>query len=507
MGIPSYFSFIIKNHGKIIRKLKKMHVHNLYLDTNSIIYDTLRNGRENLILNVCLKIEEYIQEIRPDHTILIAFDGIAPVAKLEQQRNRRYKSALEKKIKKKVIPNYCEEWNTSAITPGTEFMIDLNKNVRNYFKGKEKIYNVKKIIVSGSDEVGEGEHKILQYIRDEDHTDLTTVVYGLDADLIMLCLNHLNVAPKLYLFRETPEFLKSIRKELEPNETYILDIPRLAEAVVCEMRGSLQDYIFICFFLGNDFMPHFPSINIRTTGIHIMMNAYKKINSNLIENNEICWKNVRKLVELLANEEWDNLTREYRLRERWEKRVLPDETPEDLMDRYLKAPTQNREIEKAIEPQKSHWEHRYYKELFNVEIDEDIKKDICINYLEGLEWNMKYYVEGCIDWRWHYKYNYPPLLKDLLKYIPYFQTNMIAPNDHKPVTHIVQLSYVLPLSSLYLLPKNIYSALTTRRLKYYPENAGLCWAFCKYIWESHVELPPIILEDLEAFIYEVQNKK
>ena len=226
MGIPSYFSFIIKNHGKIIRKLNKAHVHNLYLDSNSIIYDTLRNGRENLILNVCLKIEEYIQEIRPDHTIMIAFDGIAPVAKLEQQRNRRYKSAFEKKIKKRVIPNYCEEWNTSAITPGTEFMVNLNKNIKNYFRGKEQAYNVKNIIVSGSDEVGEGEHKIFQYIRDKNHTDLTTVVYGLDADLIMLCLNHLNIAPKLYLFRETPEFVKSIRKELEPNETYILDIPR-----------------------------------------------------------------------------------------------------------------------------------------------------------------------------------------------------------------------------------------------------------------------------------------
>jgi 5'-3' exoribonuclease 1 len=206
---------------------------------------------------------------------------------------------------------------------------------------------------------------------------------------------------------------------------------------------------------------------------------------------------VRKLVEVLAENEWDNLIREYKLRDKWERRTLPYETPEDLMYRYLNAPIKNREIEKVINPFQIDWEYRYYKELFGVEIDDDIIKDICINYLEGLEWNIKYYSEGCIDWRWHYKYNYPPLLKDILKYIPYFKTEMITKNNHTAVNPVVQLSYVLPQSSLYLLPNNIHKMLTRNRLHYYPENANLCWAFCKYIWESHVELPAISIEDLE----------
>ena len=139
--------------------------------------------------------------------------------------------------------------------------------------------------------------------------------------------------------------------------------------------------------------------------------------------------------------------------------------------------------------------------------EDDIKNDICTNYLEGLEWTMKYYSDKCIDWRWTYKYNYPPLFKDLLKYTPIFGTTMIEENDHKAVDPIVQLSYVLPESSLYILPNNIYKELCLERLYCYPNDAMFSWAFCKYMWEAHVELPKIDIEDLELFIYEIQNHK
>ena len=106
MGIPSYFSYIVKNHRNIISKFDKINktVNNLYLDSNSIIYDCMRsidynNDFENkLMLSVCQKIEEYIETINPDDTVYITFDGVAPVAKLEQQRNRRFKYYLENEI-------------------------------------------------------------------------------------------------------------------------------------------------------------------------------------------------------------------------------------------------------------------------------------------------------------------------------------------------------------------------------------------------------------------------
>ena len=114
MGIPSYFSFIVKNHTDIIRKLCNLNknVDNFYLDSNSIIYDCLRalekeykgnNEKFETILleNVCKKIDEYISTIKPQKRAFIAFDGVAPVAKLEQQRTRRYKSYLLNFLKNK----------------------------------------------------------------------------------------------------------------------------------------------------------------------------------------------------------------------------------------------------------------------------------------------------------------------------------------------------------------------------------------------------------------------
>ena len=529
MGVPSYFSYLIRNHKEMLIKIFnfKKQINNLYFDSNSIVYDVLRmqskdydgndeKFEDDLILGVCYKLDAYIDEIKPDNQVYIAFDGVAPVAKLEQQRCRRHKSMLEKKIMNHICGEK-NEWNKTAITPGTNFMYKLNKSVRNYFSGKEKNYNINKFIFSGSDEPGEGEHKLFQYIRNNEkkHQKEVTVIYGLDADLIMLCLNHLRISKNIYLYRETPEFVKSVDKNINPDESYLLDIPYLAQRIIFEMNefkkptskqetDKLYDYIFLCFFLGNDFLPHFPSANIRTNGVDIMLNAYKdtisKTNQNLTNGKIIYWKNVRKLVKFLADNEYDNLINEYKIREKWEKRKVPYETIEDKKNRYLNIPIKNRSVEKYINPYESFWQKRYYDALFNTDESFEFKKQVSVNYMEGLEWVMNYYTSGCVDWRWHYKYNYPPLFKDLLKFIPVFDTIMIEPNNNKSVIPEVQLSYVLPIESLHLIPNNVGEKLLNERQHYYSNEYNLNWAFCKYMWETHIELPYIDLEDLEEFV-------
>ena len=107
-------------------------------------------------------------------------------------------------------------------------------------KGKEKSYNINQFIFSGSDEPGEGEHKLFQHIRDNEkqHQKQVTVIYGLDADLIMLCLNHLRISKQIYLYRETPEFVKSINSSIDPNESYLLDIPLLSQEIILQMNNG-----------------------------------------------------------------------------------------------------------------------------------------------------------------------------------------------------------------------------------------------------------------------------
>jgi hypothetical protein len=528
MGIPSYFSYIVKNHARIIRKLENstIQVNNLYLDCNSIIYDAVRNidfvkidesDVDAIVKAVCIKIDEYIYLLKPNKNVYIAFDGVAPVAKLDQQRSRRYKSLYQNNISRSIFKSTLPDpWNTTAITPGTIFMNKLNDKVYTKYSDANK-YGVENLLVSGSDEPGEGEHKLFEYIRTypEQHQDVNTIIYGLDADLIMLSINHLPITNQIYLFRETPEFIKSINVELEPNESYIMDIPELAKVITLNMnndnvltteqqKNRIYDYIFLCFFLGNDFMPHFPAVNIRTGGVDKMLNAYKATiggtSDNLTNGKKIYWNNVRKMVQFLADSEEEFFKKEAKGRDRREKMLLPDDTPEDKYKKFESIPTYQRELEKYINPFNPDWQSRYYKSLFNMDIDDIRRKQICVNYLEGLEWTMKYYTSGCADWRWSYNYNYPPLFCDLIQYVPFFDTEFVANKPANPVNELVQLCYVLPKQSLKFLPEQLCNKLLKYHGSWYNSDCDYVWAYCRYFWEAHVNLPHIPIDELEKFI-------
>jgi 5'-3' exoribonuclease 2 len=551
MGIPSYFSHVVRRHREIIQRYvkKQIKVDNLYLDSNSIIYDAVHaldnqdsvDFEERLIQAVCKKIAFYIHKICPSQRVIIAFDGVAPIAKLNQQRTRRYKSWFQEKVCAGASGDACikEKWNTASITPGTLFMEKMGKAITKTF-ANPKEYGLNVLIVSSSNEAGEGEHKIYKYIRDnaEYHRETTTVIYGLDADLIMLSLNHIQYAKQMYLHRETPEFIKSIDSTLDTESDYLLCINSMHKRVVDDINVvganvvganvvganvigyGASTYVFMCFLLGNDFLPHFPALNIRTNGLDRLMNAHKHVFQNKngdffvkcndLKCNDLNWKNIRIWIEHLSKNEHEYIKEEYELRGKYrvnnykrnnsqqtQKQTNEKQSPSDIL---LDFPMREREIETYINPNEKGWESRYYKTLFDIEIDDTRRKEICINYLEGLEWTMKYYTSGCPDWEWHYKYDYPPLLCDLIKYVPYFDTTFITTKPSSPVSPYVQLSYVLPRSSMNLLPDTIHRALLKTHPEWYGNNYPLVWAFCKYIWEAHVKLPEINIKELGQII-------
>ena len=599
MGIPSYFSKVVKAYRHILKDLKYLsHVNNLYMDCNSLIYDAVKNNptydkgksaeyEKELIRMVCSKIDYYVSVLNPQSRVFIAFDGVAPVAKLSQQRDRRYKSWYTAQIQRDIEgAGYKEAWNTSAITPGTNFMRRLNEEVVEYFDKKmhnnsNKGGSTLEYIISCSSEPGEGEHKIFDYMRTypEYHNsrDTVTLVYGLDADLIMLTLNHLHITKNLYLFRETPEFIKSVDSTLDANTDYLLDIPELAASIVKYIHNvgdtpdtnpkdttdtnRITDYILMCFLLGNDFMPHFPALNIRTVGIDILLNVYRetlgKTNKYLTEGNKIVWKNVHEFIEHIAKQEDTLLTEEHKKRDKFarrfgdnsngggghnnmrdnrfernafnrelnqnqnqnqnkknDKKVLHD-TEEVLgeganiqqMDDLLMLPMKERSVEKYINPFAKDWEYRYYKALFDIEITDDRRKQICVNYLEGLEWTFHYYMAGCIDWKWCYNYHYAPLFKDLVKYIPHMDTQFLKHKDKDPIEDLVQLCYVLPKQNLNLLPVEVNIVLLQRLGHLYGDDYEFKWAYCRYFWESHAELPRLHIETLEDIVFDAKNKR
>jgi 5'-3' exoribonuclease 1 len=654
MGIPSYFSNIVKQHKNVIKKLIGLpRIHNLYLDTNGLIYDAVRVVGSNrgmsdneyearLIQTVCEKLNEYLALFRPSERVLIAFDGVAPVAKLNQQRERRYKSwfttVVEQTIARKnalleppalsppppVINTTQKAWNTSAITPGTAFMTKLNTQMNDYCAEKARVIGATvQYIYSGSDIPGEGEHKIFEYIRDNAsvHKDTTTLIYGLDADLIMLCLNHLHVSDNIYLYRDTPEFIQSLDSTLSSTDQYYLDIPEFAcslEAVMREttaavVRGgggayisdakteakeakaaaaasaaasgattgvakaqritpeviaAIDDYIVMAFMLGNDFMPHFPSLNLRTNGMTVLLqtyaNMFRESKEYLVERKggrpTIVWKTMRAFIALLAETEHNRFMNEHKTRDRQGKQrfgggggggakmgglghnaaastaqpiVAVDirELAKIACDRvvqmvgnlerchslteFMSIPMQERAVERYIDPFRENWEYRYYDALFGVDIyaknrsgegrGVDRLQMICVNYIEGLEWTMRYYSTGCVDWRWTYKYPYAPLLVDLMRYMPHLDTALFPGGTpvKNPVRDLVQLCYVLPMSGHGLLPPKLAEKLKRSYSHYYCDKLDFKWSYCKYFWEAHTELPHIRIAELERAVAEV----
>jgi 5'-3' exonuclease len=213
------------------------------------------------------------------------------------------------------------------------------------------------------------------------------------------------------------------------------------------------------------------------------------------------------LINHLAQQEQTFLLEEYAYREKISKNINspghghgPSQKKEE--DENLLLPLKERAIEVYINPRETGWEARYYRALFKSQRDLDRRGEISTNYLEGLEWTLKYYSTGCADWRWTYNYYYPPLLGDLIKYVPYFDHTFVPEQPERPVAPLVQLSYVLPPSSMDLLPAHLKETLLRKKPEWYVGNYLFHWSFCKFFWEAHVDLPQIDMKELEEIVRE-----
>ena len=548
MGIPFYFSYLIQNHKKIITKIENIsNIDNLFLDSNSIIYDSLnfenfinKTQFENYIIeNVINKLQIIIKNINPKNKTFIAFDGVPPIAKLTQQKNRRYKSHYQAKLFAKPVL-----WDTCAITPGTNFMNNLNNAI------KKQYSNNANIILSLTDIPGEGEHKIFEYIRENfdlnDSKNINNIVYGMDADLIMLSLNHLKYSKQIYLYRETPHFIKSLDNSLDPEQTYLINILDLGNQIYKELTddisvqedtpdwlkeasdvldsslnnlqingqtfySKIDDYIFICFLLGNDFMPHFPAINIRSNGFIVLLELYKNLFNNkkqLIKDGKIVWANFKLFIGKIGENEEAFLKEIYNLREKQSKRNYKENSDEEKEFKFNSIPSWERNIETFINPFEEGWQHRYYSSLFDIDITKDNNDNkaignICTNYLQTLQWTYYYYSKECVNWNHSYNYHYPPLLSDLYKSVPYFDSELVLKEDKNIIHPHLLLSYVLPRDSLNLLPPNIHNYLLKNYENHYKEDYEFIYAFCKYFYEGHAKFPHLDFKEFSDNINKI----
>ncbi|AET41653.1 chromatin-binding exonuclease XRN1 Ecym_8383 [Eremothecium cymbalariae DBVPG len=314
MGIPKFFRYISERWPNISQLLDGSQISEfdtLYLDMNSILHTcthgndadvTKRLSEEEVYLKIFTYIDHLFRTIKPKEVFYMAIDGVAPRAKMNQQRSRRFRTAMdaEKALKKAIengeeIPS-GEPFDSNCITPGTEFMAKLTKNLKYFIHEKissDSLWRQANVILSGHEVPGEGEHKIMEHIRilrsQKDYNPNTRhCIYGLDADLIILGLSVHD--SHFALLREEVLFGKNHNsKPLEQQNFFLLHISILREYLELEFaelenelmfeydfERLLDDFILVLFVIGNDFLPNLPDLHLNKGAFPVLLQTFKE---------------------------------------------------------------------------------------------------------------------------------------------------------------------------------------------------------------------------------------
>jgi len=553
MGIPLYFRKIIQDYPEIVIKvldLKELNATkiSLYLDFNCLIHPCsqkvikdlagkqeiskeriekkIRNEIVSYLKIVCAKFYDESQKKNMLSKLVISIDGVAPQAKMVQQRSRRFRSVLQKDKLTEVDKMFSKTdinrylWDSNAITPGTQFMYELSQHLKKTLDTDTELKVIPERTLLDASYPGEGEHKILQHLRNkkEDEEEVS-ILYGLDADLIMLTMA--SEYKKIYLLREAVHFGKV---NLDNREFLFLDIPQFKKYLcntikMCideEYLGNIEDsllikdYIFLCFMVGNDFLPRMPSLNIRNNAIDTLLDIYRDIlcsrQEYLVYGTEINIGFLKAFFEKLKGEEEARLRymhSSYYKKRYYEKPGLTDY--QLALDALEKEPLLNMEQDK-IRPNEENWKARFYYRLFHLK-DTDKNKtpvqDICKLYLSGLAWTSAYYFDKCVSWRWAYYYNHVPCLDELIETLDTMDSLNpadIFSEETKPVKPFQQLLCVLPPQSSILLPPKSYQNLMIKWespiIQYYPSKVTLENYLGYYAHYCEPHLPHLYVNDI-----------
>ena len=190
MGVPSFFRWIKERYPSCVTPAGDQGCDNLYVDMNGIIHPCFHpetgpqpTSFEEVYTLILRRLDEIIAVANPRKLVYLAVDGPAPRAKMNQQRGRRFRTALETEQKRSIEEALRERYmsegrdvpatksqpmDSNVITPGTEFMAMLGRWLRHWafvtVNDQTRVFPFR-VILSDASVPGEGEHKAMAYIR------------------------------------------------------------------------------------------------------------------------------------------------------------------------------------------------------------------------------------------------------------------------------------------------------------------------------------------------------
>lgn len=435
---------------------------------------------------VCMMIYNQIKQFNPQDYVVLAVDGVAPMAKITQQRSRRYKKAQDNTPPPTPEQPLELRFDSNSITPGTDFMFRLDASIQIFLRDavRDAHFQVKHIVYSSHLTPGEGEHKIFDVLRKPDNGvvpgDGNNIVIGADADLFMLSL--LSKTPYLIIYREAD------------NEKVFIDIDRLRMEIFNRMTAYgvietpqqivIQDFVLLFFTIGNDFLPHILSYDDVKDSMTISLNTYISLGLPLTdETGQILWENYLRFMKKIANKEQgmlENIVKNTNWSVPYEalndastrvfiKENVIEGTYEEAEDSVVYKVDMKKLGEgwysKVFSPRHPDSESilKKFKCEYLLNNTEEYIREMCMEYFKGMQWIMRYYLFGhsAVSSQYIFVYHYAPLLQDMYRVLNEAISseaslptiNSIASTVQDPViSPIHQLMMVQPVPSLDLIP-------------------------------------------------------
>jgi len=527
MGIPAFYRHLVKNNPSLIRQKPDGKPAVLALDLNCAIYHCLSKLQKKtpfepnkriefedalikMVIQYIVKLRDHVQ---PTNLLYVAVDGVVPMAKIRQQRMRRFKSVWLTSEENKIKGSEKASWDRNSITPGTEFMDNLTRRLEEWGRAQIGL----KTVISGVHESGEGEQKIMAYLRKVPAFNGEVIVYGLDADLIVLCLWHLReYGWSFKLLREEVEMTGGVKINDKGEETLLyFDINQLAVLLKERWTGvDLRDYVGAMSFLGNDFVPHGLTLCIREDGIDRIMEILMRIGAPLVVFVDGAWIYDKDVLMALVKEvaakepKWvlEGLGKKLKMSARGYPprpgQAEPSEVEKGLNALNLLPLTWK--VEHALAGRSEEkgwylhddWSSTYYEKfLWSAQVESVVEE-----WLKAVHWILDYYTGSKpVDMLWYYPWYLPPLFADVLKHGGKSIRSADVQNTDNPIIPIAQLIMVLPIESYALLPTD-KRGLPFKSPEYYPKVWAFFSAGRRMLWECEPMIPMLPYSVIATFM-------